>query len=560
MKKIGFFIIISAFSVSSAGGRGLEQISEEYFKDLWYFHPVAATSRGVHDYDTLLADYSKRTLKDMIKNLHRFEQDLAGIDTMNMSQDDIVDYYLLRASIDDELFSLEIIKEYQKNPLIYSNECIYGIYTILLNPSRSLSDRINAISCRLDQIPEYLENAVKNLDHPAEFLCELAIGQLGSGTDFIEDVYEIYVDSFPEQRKIALKHATNKAVAAMKLFNLQLEMQADEKTTYVLGREHYEYLLRNIHLVDIDADSLLAIGRNTLDSISGLIDSLQKIHQDPASIKIKLPQDFSRDDVILYQNNEILRVREFVEQNALVTMPEYIGNIKIVETPEFIRGLIPGIAMQPPGPFDDFKTSYFYVRPIPEHFSIGQVEYYFNYVHNRLFRNGVVHEAYPGHHLQISIANEHPSDIRKVFHDYVLIEGWALYCEELMARSKLFQDDTLGAVIIALQGVKFRAARMIVDVMLQTEQMTYHEAVDFISEMTGRDPDYMAREVSRYITHPGQASSYLLGKIQLLALLDDYRKIKGNAFSLQEFHDNLLSHGSIPISLIHRLMIPKAIE
>ena len=548
--------MVAIFLVSStASCLSLDQIVDEYLEEIWRFHPVSATHQGVHMYDTLLADYSKNALKAVKKRLGELEQKLSAVDTTSLSTDGIVDYYLVKASIADELFSIEIIREYAKNPLIYSTECIYGVYTILLNPSHSKYDRTYAIWRRLEQVPDYLERAVKNLDHPSQFFCEIAIGQLGSGTDFIDDIYTIYVDSLPEHKRTKFKYITRKAIAAMKLFALQLEMHADPKTPYVLGRDHYEYMLNNIHLLNIDADSLLKIGRNTLDSVSILIDSLQQEHDEPVGIKIRLPENFSKSDVESYRSNEILTVREFVEQSGLVTVPDYIGDINIVETPEFIRGLIPGIAMQPPGPFDDFKTSYFYVPPVPDQFNIGQVEYYYNYVHNRQFRGGVVHEAYPGHHLQISIANQHPSKIRKSFHDYFFIEGWALYCEELMARSMLYQDDTLGAFINALQGVKFRAARVIVDVMLQTGQISYDDAVKYMVEVLGRNRDYVAREVSRYITNPGQASSYLLGKVQLLALLDDFRKTQGADFSFIGFHDNLLSYGSIPIALIKRLML-----
>ncbi len=556
-----FSLAIAIFLTSStAFCLSLEQIVDEYLEELWRFHPVSATYKGVHMYDTLLADYSKHALKAVKKRLGELDQELSAVDTTSLSIDDIVDYHLVKASIADELFSIEIIREYAKNPLIYSTECIYGVYTILLNPSRSKHDRTHAIWRRLEQIPDYLERAVKNLDHPSQFFCEIAIGQIGSGIDFIDDIYTIYVDSLPEHKRTKFKHIIRKAIAAMKLFALQLEMQGDPKTPYVLGRDHYEYMLSNIHLLNIDADSLLKIGQNTLDSISILIDSLQQRHDEPVGIKITLPEDFSKSDVESYRTNEILMVREFIEQSDFVTVPTYIGDINIVETPEFIRGLIPGIAMQPPGPFDDFKTSYFYVPPAPDQFNIRQVEYYYNYVHNRQFRGGVVHEAYPGHHLQISIANQQPSKIRKSFHDYIFIEGWALYCEELMARSMLYQDDTLGALINALQGVKFRAARVIVDVMLQTGQMSYEEAVTYMSNVLNRDHSYVAREVSRYITNPGQASSYLLGKVQLLALLDDFRKAQGTDFSLKEFHDNLLGHGSIPISLIQRLMIHESSE
>ncbi|MGB3341128.1 MAG: DUF885 domain-containing protein [bacterium] len=557
MKIHRFMLIIIAFFLASSTGfsMSLEQIGDEYLEELWRFHPVSATYQGVHVYDTLLADYSKNALKTMKKRLGELDQELSAVDTTALSIDNIVDYYLLKASIADELFSLKVIREYAKNPLIYSSECIYGVYTILLNPSRSSHDRIYAIWRRLEQIPDYLERAVKNLDHPSRFFCEIASGQLRSGTEFIDDIYTIYVDSLPDHKKTKFKQITGRAVAAMKLFSLQLEMQADQKTPYVLGRDHYEYMLNNIHLLNIDADSLLKIGQNTLDSVSILIDSLHQIHPEPVGIKIMLPENFGKSDVESYRSNEILTVREFVEQSGLVTVPKYIGDINIVETPEFILGLIPGIAMQPPGPFDDFKTSYFYVPPVPDQFNIQQVEYYYNYVHNRQFRSGVVHEAYPGHHLQISIANQHPSTIRRSFHDYIFIEGWALYCEEFMARSMLYQDDTLGALINVLQGVKFRAARVIVDVMLQTGQMSYDEAVTYMSDVMNRDRRYVAREVGRYITDPGQASSYLLGKVQLLALLDDFRKAQGADFSLKEFHDNLLSHGSIPVALIKRLML-----
>lgn len=547
--------IVFFLAGSAAFSMNLEQIGGEYLEELWRFHPVSATYQGVHTYDTLLADYSKGALKAAKKRFAELDRELSAVDTTVLSNNEIVDYYLIKTSIADELFSLKIIEEYKKNPLIYSNECIYGIYTILLNPSPSVDDRIYALSRRLEQIPDYLERAVKNLVHPSQFFCEIAIGQLASGTEFIDDIYAVYVDSLPEYKKSEFKNIARKANAAMKLFSLQLEMLGDPKTPYVMGRDHYEYMLNNIHLLNIDADSLLKIGQKTLDSAAVLIDSLQQIHIEPAGIKISLPEDFGRSDVESYRSIEIMAVREFVARSGLVTIPDYIGDIDIVETPAFILGLIPGIAMQPPGPFDDFKTSYFYVPPLPDKFSIGQVEYYYNYVHNRQFRGGVVHEAYPGHHLQISIANKHPSKIRRSFHDYVFIEGWALYCEELMSRTVLYQDDTLGAYINALQGIKFRAARVIVDVMLQTGQMSYEDAVNYMAEVLGRDRDYVAREVGRYITNPGQASSYLLGKVQILALRDDYRKAKGADFSLRGFHDDLLSHGSIPVALIKRLMI-----
>ena len=122
-----------------------------------------------------------------------------------------------------------------------------------------------------------------------------------------------------------------------------------------------------------------------------------------------------------------------------------------------------------------------------------------------------------------------------------------------MARTGLY-EDTLQAIINAHYGVRFRAARVVVDVMLQTGQFTYEDAVDFIATALKGNRSYYAPEVKRYITNPAQPSSYLVGKLQILELLEDYRRAKGDEFSAKEFHDTFLSYGSIPIALIRRAM------
>jgi hypothetical protein len=312
--------------------------------------------------------------------------------------------------------------------------------------------------------------------------------------------------------------------------------------------------MMNYHLLDFDTDSMLRIGENMLDFCDMMIDSLERLYGEPEKKHVKIPSGFGKDDVMEYRKNEIAFLREFVAQSGIVTVPENIGKLVIVETPGFLRTIIPGIAMMPPGPFDNLDTSYFFVRPLQMTFSKKQSEYYYNYIHNRWFRGSVVHEGYPGHHLQISIANNHPSPIRRSWYDYFFIEGWALYCEEFMAHTDLFTDDTLGAIINSLYGVRFRSVRVIVDVKLNTGDFTYEEAVSFMRETLGGDSAYYAREVRRYITDPGQAPSYLIGKIQILDLLEDYKNAKGEDFNLKTFHNELLSHGSIPVALLRRAL------
>jgi len=123
-----------------------------------------------------------------------------------------------------------------------------------------------------------------------------------------------------------------------------------------------------------------------------------------------------------------------------------------------------------------------------------------------------------------------------------------------MAHSNLY-EGSLAAVIRVEEGVAFRAVRVIVDVMLQTQQVSYEDAVNFMCSTLGGDSTYYEKEVKRYITDPGQASSYLVGKLQILDILDDYKKVTGDKFDLKDFHDRLLEHGTIPLTLVRRRII-----
>ena len=551
-KFIIFTFAILLFSLASANT--LDEIGSEILEQIWNFHPVDATYLGIHKYDTLLPDYSKNSLKKMLSRFKKLRQNLDELDTLSFSVDELVDYHLLKIDLADEIFDLEIMKSYRKNPLIYVTGCINSIYAILIRSAPSTSAKINAIKKRLGQISGFLKNAKQNLKHPPQILCEIGIDQLDEGEELIEDIFSTYKDSISENEKKDFQQTKARAIAAMKLFAMWLEKNGDSNSAYTLGQENYEYMLTHIHLLDINADSLLNLGKNVLDSTNRMIDSLENLLQEPERQSIALPPDFGKNDVMAYRKQEIDFMRDYVAKSNLVTVPDWIGKLEVVETPGFLRTIIPSIAMQPSGPFDDSNTSYFYVKPLPDEFELSQAEYYYNYIQNHWFRSSIVHEGYPGHHLQLSIANRHLSIIRKSFYDNFFIEGWALYCEELMVHSGIYKD-TLGAIINALRGVRFRAVRIIIDVMLQTRQYSYEDAVNFMVTTLKGNPIFYAREVKRYITDPGQASSYLVGKLQILDLLDDYKKAMADKFILKNFHDKLISHGSIPIKLIRRIMM-----
>ncbi len=528
-----------------------DEIGGTVLEEIWRFHPVSATYLGIHQYDTLLPDYSQDRIGKMLRRYKELDQVLDEIDTLTLTRDELIDYHLLKTNIADEIFTIEKVRAYEKDPLIYVSACVNGVYSIMIRSAPSVHQKIEGVKQRLEQVRDFLDTAAENLTRPSQILCEISIEQLVEGEQLIRDISETFEDSLSEDERLDFQTAKNSALAAMKWFAFWLDQNSDPQEPYVLGRDNYNYKLRHVHLLDIDADSLLQLGKGVLASINTKIDSLEEIYERPPSKKIILPQNFGPDDVRAYQQDEIEYMREFVAQSGIVTVPDWIGTLVVVETPGFLRCIIPGIAMHPPGPFEDLNTSYFYVQPLPAKFDLAQAEFYYNYVYNRQFRRSVVHEGYPGHHLQLSIAHHHASPIRKCYSDYFFVEGWALYCEELMSHSELYKD-TLGAIINSCYGIKFRAARVVADVMLQTERFSYEEAVGFLMEATGYDSIFLSKEVKRYITNPGQPSSYLFGKFQILELLHEYKAAMGDRFELRDFHDKLLRYGSIPIKLIRK--------
>ncbi len=239
-------------------------------------------------------------------------------------------------------------------------------------------------------------------------------------------------------------------------------------------------------------------------------------------------------------------------------MPEDIAPVTVIETPPFLRAMISGIAYQPAGPFDSVQQAYFYVRPIPDRLDRGQVEARYRYVYRRGFRGSGVHEAYPGHHLQLQIAGRHHDPVRKWQMNPMMIEGWALYCEEAMYDQGLYGRDSPARRLAILGGIRFRAARVVADVKLHTGQFTYDQCVDWMCEALDADSEsdreFIRKEVRRYTFSPTYQMSYLMGKREIMALRRAAEQRDGDRFSLKAFHDALLAEGSIPPTLMWDIM------
>jgi len=166
--------------------------------------------------------------------------------------------------------------------------------------------------------------------------------------------------------------------------------------------------------------------------------------------------------------------------------------------------------------------------------------------------NTSIHEAYPGHHLQLAVASRHPSLTRTQVDAPEFVEGWGMYSEQML-REHGFDDGPEFRVALATDAI-WRAARIVLDVRMHRGEVSIEEAADFLVEQTGFERPNALAEARRYTYTPTYNLSYLLGKVLLLGLRDEEQRRLGPAFSLRAFHDALLRGGSLPISFHRRAL------
>jgi uncharacterized protein (DUF885 family) len=310
-----------------------------------------------------------------------------------------------------------------------------------------------------------------------------------------------------------------------------------------------------VHLLDLDSDGLSELGLRTIGETKAamarvaaevdpnedwrdVVERLKAEHPDAAGLRDRY-------------RSEMERARRFVIERDLVTVPDG-ERLDVIDTPVFARTLLPYAAYMPAGPFEARQQGFFWVTPVDTGLAEADRERQLRGHGLRSIPLIALHEGYPGHHLQLVRANAGRRKARKLAWNTVFIEGWALYCEEMM-KDVGFLDDP-GSRLFQLKQMLWRAARVVVDVGLQTAKMSIDDAVRFMVEEAGLERINAEAEVKRYTANPSQPSSYLVGKLELMETRRLYEDRRGSGFDLKQFHDALLDVGSVPPRLARRAL------
>lgn len=548
-----------------------EGVAEEYVKTYLAAHPLQGTALGLHEYDGKINDYSRLALDAELSRLRRFDDRLAKFDPAKLSARQSIDLRILQAAVKRELFEMQDMSVFERNPMVYARAGDVNVY--IKRNFAPLEDRVRSLVAIESQIPNILIAARTNLDEkvPKPFV-ELAIQIARGSADFLKKDLVAAVSGLKDQQlRVAFQAANRKAATALSDYATWLEREKLPKATldFALGEEKFARFLAQTELVDLPPQKVLEIGMAQLKAEQeAFSEAAKKIDPNKPAIEVfkQIQSEHPASDKLIPDiSKDLDKLRKYVLSRRLVGIPSEI-RAKVKETPQYLRATS-FASMDTPGPFEKRATeAYYYVTPTEEDWPEKEKQEWltaFNYYTSDVTS---IHEVYPGHYVQdLHLTASPASKVEKIFGSYAFIEGWAHYCEKMMidegfggpSNSSPSEDDVKRAAKYRMAQADeslLRLCRLCVSIKVHTQNMSIDEATKFFQDNCYYEQKPARQEAMRATFDPGYLN-YTLGKLQILKLRDDYKAQQGNGFSLQKFHNELLSHGMPPIRLLREIML-----
>lgn len=413
-------------------------------------------------------------------------------------------------------------------------------------------ERAVALKNLLDDLPARLETARENLATPPARFTENAIFKArGTRESLANDGASLAGESTVDEG--AYTASLEAAIEALDQYAgwLESDLMARSTGSWAIGRESYDFLLRHRWLMDTDAEAILARGQQAFEETEALAQEVSERIQPGrhwAEVYETLKDEHPPADGIkaAYQRS-IDRAQDFVIEHRIVTLPDG-ERVVTVDTPPAMRRSSPFGTFQSVDPFGDGLEGQLVLTPIEDWMTPEQQAARLRSHHDAWIPIIAVHEAYPGHHVDALKTRENPRLLRKIVREPIFSEGWGLFTEELMfERGFLTGDDVR---LTQLRNRLWRAARVILDVSLHTDRMSFDDAVSFLAEKVRFEPYAAELEVGMYTERPTYVLGYLIGMQEIMKIREEWIATHGEPEPPSRFYDPLLTVGALPPVLV----------
>jgi uncharacterized protein (DUF885 family) len=529
----------------------LYDLVEARFRRVIRDNPIVGTYLGIHTEDDRLG---VATRDAVLAELAADKAHLAAVEALDPGglspsarlERDLEIHNLRRANFDTEVVR---IWERRSTALDTIGDALFLIFAQDFAP---LAERLASITGRLEAIPTYLDESRTRATVPQVRMWQRLEIESAHDLPSLFDELVAAAAGLPDTERRRLEGAAATARSAIEGYAGWLEASLDGGTDdWALGRERYDQLVELRAFDGLDADAILAIGEEQLAlhkaaRVAAAREIDPSVDEQTVVERIKEDHPTTFEEALDSYRDVMVRSRQHLVDKGIVTVPDD-ERIDVVATPEYLRNVIPFAAYFPAPKFDSNPKGIYIVTPSVGNDPNAMREHNFSSISNTS-----IHEAYPGHHLQLSVANRQPSLTRILTDAPEFVEGWGMY-SELMMREQGFDDAPNFRLAMSTDAI-WRACRIILDVRMHRGELSVDEATDFLVGHTNFERSNARAEVNRYTYTPTYQLSYLLGRVLLLQLRADEQERLGDRFDLRAFHDSLLANGSLPISFQRRIL------
>ncbi|MFC5576576.1 DUF885 domain-containing protein [Lysobacter niabensis] len=558
------------------------EVSKRWLDGWLEQQPVSATQTGKHDFDDRIENLSAAGRQKFTDFSKQMLTEVDALDASKLSRENQVDLAILRNQIRYDIWQMDTLQSWAWDPQVYNGIAGGALYTLMARDFAPMPQRLTSATARMEKIPALFAQMRENLDvaRVPKIHAETVARQNAGITSIVDGMIAPHASELTGEDRTRLDAAiaaVKKAVEENQAW-LDKTLVPNAKGDFRIGQKLYDEKLafalnspltrqeirtRAEAAIKQTRGEMYDIARKVLAGKPGAPaempdapDDAQQQKVIEAALELAYADRPARDKVVDLAKASTADATKFAREKDLVTVPD--TPVQIILMPEFQRGVSVAYC-DSPGPLDKGLDTFYAVSPIPDDWSKEQVDSFLREYNTRSIHELSIHEAMPGHYLQIAHANKHPSTLRAVLGSGSFIEGWAMYGEKVMADAGYMDNDPLMQLIQRKWALR-AMANAVLDQAIHVDGMSRDDAMKLMTVTTFQQEREAAGKWVRAQLTSAQLPTYFVGYSEHLDLRNEVQKREGDKFNLKAFHDKLLSYGSPPVRFASELMLDEPIE
>lgn len=572
---IGIICTFSNQLYGQGSNQQFDAIVSRYFEESVKLNPIGATSMGDHRLDTEINDVSTAGRARVARFYREILSELDSFLPTNLSLDEQIDRALLQHRLRAAIWKQEELEEWAWNPLPYSGLAGSSIYSLMAREFAPLPERLMSAAARLEKLPTlYTQTRSELIPKRVPIIhAETAVKQNRGILSIIENVIQPHLDQLDEKDRVRLTQAIETAIESVETHQKWLENELLPQATgeFRIGARLYDQKLSWTLQSSLTREQIRKRGEAFMLDLHQRMYLLSKeiykkqfpyteFPESPSKayqkaiirscLEIAYQNRPSADGVVAAANHSVKLTSDFLKEKDIITLPD--DPMEIIVMPEFQRGVSLAYC-DSPGPLETGLKTFYAVAPPPASWTESQVESHLREYNHRSLHNLTIHEAMPGHFVQLAHANRNPRKLRAVLSSGVFVEGWAVYSEWMMCEEGFLEGDLLMRLIV-LKWYLRDVTNALLDQAVHVDGISKEEGMRMLVEKAFQEEREADGKWRRAQLTSAQLSTYFVGYLEHVDLRAEAEERWGSQFDLKTYHDRALSFGSIPTQYVRTLL------